>query len=151
LKNLLSLGILCAAIFTAPLAAHADQINGSLGVSLSIANGAPAFVGSTGLTWSSGATQNNGTDDFSTVGSGRVSHFLAISQSCSRLERRAQLPVLPSPSPLAHSERSPRPSTSVICHRARMPRTSISVAISLPQVPWRPMGSRRPPQICSSR
>ena len=70
MKNLLSLGILCAAIFTAPLAAHADEITGTLGVSLSIANGAPAFVNSTGLSWNTGATQNNGGDDFSTVGSG---------------------------------------------------------------------------------
>jgi hypothetical protein len=70
LKNLLSLGILCAAIFAAPLAAHADEIDGTLGVSLTIANGAPAFVGSTGLTWTSGATQNNGTGGFSTVVSG---------------------------------------------------------------------------------
>ena len=70
MKNLLSLGILCAAIFTAPLAAHADEIDGTLGVSLSVPNGAPALVGSTGLTWTSGTTQNNGTGGFATVGSG---------------------------------------------------------------------------------
>jgi hypothetical protein len=72
LKNFLSLGILCAAIATAPLAAHADQITGTLGVNLGVPNGAAAFLGSMSLSWNTGTTENNGTTDFSTVGSGIV-------------------------------------------------------------------------------
>jgi len=38
-----------------------------LGVVLSIANGSPALVGSTGLTWTSATTQNDGTGGFASV------------------------------------------------------------------------------------
>jgi len=70
LKNLLSLGILCASVIAAPLAAHATPITGSEGVTLTFpASGATTLVGATSVTWTSSAT-SSGTGDYGNVPNG---------------------------------------------------------------------------------
>jgi hypothetical protein len=70
LKKLLSLGIICASIVTAPLTIHATPITGSEGVTLTFpSSGATTLVGATSITWTSAGT-SSGTGDYSTIPTG---------------------------------------------------------------------------------
>lgn len=72
MKKLLSLGILCASLIAAPLAAHATEIDGSIGVGLNFpGSGATSLASVTSFSWLGGQTQA-GNQDYSSIPVGTI-------------------------------------------------------------------------------